>query len=1309
MKILRPLVVVALSCATQNCQLDVEPGDDTFIACSGAADCPTGLTCITEVGRCVPPKDGDDPLPAVVDVVIEPAQIAAGGTAVIRVTVSEPLLDSPELRADLNGAATPLPPPLVAPGSPPSFTYEYVHDEADGSGVVNLAISLIDTVGQRVSESLGEIAVDADGPVFNANLVVVSNQPLGAVDTVHGLPGAVEAGALVEAHTDETLSELVGSTLAGADGSFAFLSLGENGVDESKGLDLGQDSYFLRATDPLGNPSASLLLSLDTTPAGLASSTVEGAFVDPLTGDSGFSENTVFSALGWRVLLRSDTELSKPPTLRLSGATDVDVPCFVDPEDDTRYRCNSPSDDFAHGDTFEFFAILEEEGAGNVGQKSLGTFDFDFVAPGAPSAVSVIANPTGTADRLQIDAGGTEPNAIVVLYSIQYLIPPFGPAFCEYSPILTGTTNADGSASVDIGDNMVSQVYGRIIDEAGNDPCESCSIGSDCPAQFEVANDSLPPTLDVVGLPEITRGDSLEVYLAAREQGPMLAGVEITNGPIATQCSLDGATAAPCSSPYVLAGLTPGPHELAVESSDALANAATETFEFTVLDQTVLLDAPAYDSASDSAYSLLPGNLGFLALGGDGLRVVTESSAGVFTEEKLSNLRVTRVVSATNATDRYVAYALDGTDVGDGRNEAILLAKNTGSGWETELISVNVTQSAGFDLAVDGSGSAFIVHQRCTPSATGCFFNGPALREFELLLTTVASDGTVTTEQVPGASHALSPQLAFDAAGDLWVSYFEHDSFEIRLEERVGGIWGPPVSVVGAGPLPALDSRRTPTPSFAGFDASDRPALSYDTHSGKGFFAIQANDGSFALIDGERTGASVARRYGAEPVLALFRGGHLRRASAGATTFSSALSFSGVEYGMSYLSGTDFGNYLLHIDVLEPISNLIEVPERHVFDGGSVTVEAMATPSGVGGVASIVGAANTTVLVVDAAGNAVPFVESGGNFQAQATAFSAGVGGGLDATGFSAGGETWVAHRSFQGNRFELQVIRDTGSGFAPVAPASGASEDVGVFDIAATASGAPLVAYLVRSPAEVRMTYWTGSAWSNSEVVLDGFPFAYPVNRIAIIGDSNGADASGGSMIVISDNSRDQVVVVDVDAAGENNGVAGCETCSSTTLASFVTSGQIGAGLDASDQPMVFVADTDDNSLQRFTYSGAWSSTAIDDSFVVMELNDLGDYVESTANCTAPRFQTLLSFGYGSGDGLLRIASHASCAGREGFVWIREDGAKHRVYFLTEDVGAGYVPFPAALFDTGTTLGMAWRENASGDVVLIDETNLLD
>src|SRR5690606_8390927 len=102
---MRPLVAPSLAALVLTaCAVELHPPPAARISCGPESACPSGWFC-TPAGRCVPEDRADREAPGLVgEVVVTPAEARAGATVTVRLAVTEPLQEPPELVLATAGA-----------------------------------------------------------------------------------------------------------------------------------------------------------------------------------------------------------------------------------------------------------------------------------------------------------------------------------------------------------------------------------------------------------------------------------------------------------------------------------------------------------------------------------------------------------------------------------------------------------------------------------------------------------------------------------------------------------------------------------------------------------------------------------------------------------------------------------------------------------------------------------------------------------------------------------------------------------------------------------------------------------------------------------------------------------------------------------------------------------------------------------------------------------------------------------------------------------------------------------------------------
>jgi hypothetical protein len=137
----------------------------------------------------------------------------------------------------------------------------------------------------------------------------------------------------------------------------------------------------------------------------------------------------------------------------------------------------------------------------------------------------------------------------------------------------TVTPAADGNVTVDL-------PAGGAHDAAGN-------LNS-AARQFQVVNDSTPPTVATTSGPDATTADSVAIFSFAADEATTFT------------CSLDGAAFAACSSPTVVTAIAAGDHVFTIRATDAAGNTAVTTRHWSVALPVVTFSVKPEDPSDDS-------------------------------------------------------------------------------------------------------------------------------------------------------------------------------------------------------------------------------------------------------------------------------------------------------------------------------------------------------------------------------------------------------------------------------------------------------------------------------------------------------------------------------------------------------------------------------------------------------------------------------------------------------------------------------------------------------------------------------------
>ncbi len=205
--------------------------------------------------------------------------------------------------------------------------------------------------------------------------------------------------------------------------------------------------------------------------------------------------------------------------------------------------------------------------AGNTSPASaIRTITFDTTPPAKPVVTAPVGAST-TSDNTPTISGTAEPNSIVEV-------------FVDGNSIGTVTANGSGqwtTTAPSLTDG-IHNVTAQATDGASNTSVPADSV------IFTV--DTTPPPGTVTPQPGTGGGTEPPTY-----------DIQTADGTATITCSVDGATAAPCSSPYKPSGtFAPGTHTILVTFTDPVGNVTTRTITFVIASRPVITPPPAADS-----------------------------------------------------------------------------------------------------------------------------------------------------------------------------------------------------------------------------------------------------------------------------------------------------------------------------------------------------------------------------------------------------------------------------------------------------------------------------------------------------------------------------------------------------------------------------------------------------------------------------------------------------------------------------------------------------------------------------------------
>lgn len=152
-----------------SCFATTEVPANAEVACAQNADCPSGFSCLPNLGRCIKEGSGDVDPPEIVagTGAIVPSPAGVGATVLLRFGVNETLGTSPELLlVDLNGVAESRTLPVgVIQEAGLSFIYAYIPSANEPETRWSVRARLIDSVGNvNPGAELGTLTLDFTAP-----------------------------------------------------------------------------------------------------------------------------------------------------------------------------------------------------------------------------------------------------------------------------------------------------------------------------------------------------------------------------------------------------------------------------------------------------------------------------------------------------------------------------------------------------------------------------------------------------------------------------------------------------------------------------------------------------------------------------------------------------------------------------------------------------------------------------------------------------------------------------------------------------------------------------------------------------------------------------------------------------------------------------------------------------------------------------------------------------------------------------------------------------------------------------------------
>lgn len=796
----RHLTYIATASLVAACSVSLKLPTNSQVSCRSTRDCASGQRCVESVKRCVA-LDQNDSEPPRLQTQTEAALVLRNiEDARFRFSVSEELIAAPIIRilgTSIQGLASFETPTSLVVTFAPQVAREPLAD-----GPYQVLADTIERFGNQATLLIGELVVDRSAPVIDLARLQVAHAPPRFADSVTGLSGATEALASVELYRDEGLSELLSTAVADASGGFFPISLGDNSLDQSVGQLLGQDRYYLRATDRAGNDSQVVPLDMALSVPTLSQLSLEQFGKDHLGGGEAWQVATrALSSDRLRVRFVLDQEVAKLPqlTIRLQDKSRR-VGCALLDVDSLLYECLADLSGSIVEGAVDFSLSVESTIGSNVLQQNIPNIVIDLTRPSAPDADKLVVhqNARGTADSLTLLPGAVEPFAKVAVVQIFQAIPS-----CFMSTRTLTEADAEGAVeSISLGDNELSSFYVVQVDSANLTSCTNCAF--DCDA-IQLYNDTYPPTISAHAvLGAYTPSNHAVLAISGQDQAP---GSVAPSETVSLACTLDDGTKQTCLPRTDLANVSSGRHSLKIEATDALNN-TSDAQAVSWFVRPALNIRPTSGLASPSQRSVLTDSFGraHVFMGGRSLSHFYEDEHADLQQEIVDAVPVeaVRVTIGDDDTLYAVYLAADAN-----QSLGLFAAVNAGAGWNKYLLAAGAALATGFDVAWADTSARVVWHQCLV--GNDCIYNGPNYRRYAVWTATLSASGLVEVTKLTSLgervtvlrlSHGPGRELAFERiAGQRTIHFapFVGGTFSTAEQLNAGS------SISGTSPQHSLE------------------------------------------------------------------------------------------------------------------------------------------------------------------------------------------------------------------------------------------------------------------------------------------------------------------------------------------------------------------------------------------------------------------------------------------------------------------------------------------------------------------------